>query len=176
MRSAWVAFALSLFFSARLSAQCPVSCPTADDLDIQAQLDAAAAAGGGIVQLEPRVYSTCATLIVGSNTHLRGAGRGATIIRGSANLSPSKFVGGIHAAATIASVGATNVTVSALTVDHSACQRNANGISLLPNLDTETVTTNSMITEVEVIGSGNPSLHNYMIWNLRGQGIKILNN
>ena len=35
---------------------CPSSCPTADDVAVQAALDAAAANGGGIVQLEPRVY------------------------------------------------------------------------------------------------------------------------
>ena len=155
---------------------CPSSCPTADDVAVQAALDAAAANGGGIVQLEPRVYETCAALIVGSNTHLRGAGRGLTIIRGSTQLSPSKFVSGTHAAATIASVGATNVTVSDLTVDHLSCERNCNGISFLPSTTPDVVPANSLVERVEVLGSGNPSLHNYLIWNLRGRGVKILNN
>jgi hypothetical protein len=157
-------------------ATCPVSCPTADDMAIQAMLDNTAAAGGGVVQLEPRVYSTCAALIVGSNTHLRGTGRGATIIQGSANISPSRIINGAHAAASIVSIGETNVTISDLTVDHRTCQRNSNGISFLVNNTSDVVMTDSVIRDVAVLGSGNPSLHNYMIWNLRGRGIKILHN
>jgi hypothetical protein len=177
-RVASVAFAFitTIALASGANAQCSFSCPTADETEIQAALDAAAAAGGGIVQLEPRVYFTCAALIVGSNTHLRGAGRGVTIIRGSSNLSPSTFIGGTHAAATIAAVAARNVKVSDLTIDHLSCERNCNGVSLLPSTSPDVITTNSVIANVEVLGSGNPSLHNYMIWNLRGRGIRIVDN
>jgi parallel beta-helix repeat protein len=171
---------LLMIFTAGVEAQCPASCPTADNIAVQQMLDDAAAAGGGIVQLEARLYLICSPLIIGSNTHLRGAGRGATIIRGtpSANgpVVNNSFVG-----ASIGTVGTTNVTVSDLTVDHATCSRNANGVVFIPASlggDPEafdgTVPTNGLIESVEVLGS--PSFHSYMIWNLKGQHMKIINN
>jgi hypothetical protein len=162
-------------------AQCVMSCPTSDDVAVQAELDAAAVNGGGVVQLEPRVYSACYSWIVGSNTHLHGAGRGATVVRGSANVV-GRTVSNAYVGATIGIVGSDNVRVSDLTIDHATCERHANGVAFLPtglssgNVEAYdgTPSTNGVVERVEVFGS--PTFHSYMIWNLRGQHMKILDN
>lgn len=143
-------------------------------------MTAAAAAGGGVVQLEPRVYSTCDPIIVPANVHLRGAGRGATIILGSGNLS-GMILENAYVGATIAAVGAKNVTISDLTVDHATCGRNANGVALIPSGGLGgieeyegTPSENGLITGLEILGA--PGYHNYMIWNLRGRHVKIVQN
>ena len=163
------------------SQDCPLTCPTTDDLEIQGLLDAAGAAGGGTVVLEARVYTTCKSLVVPSNVHLRGAGRGATIIRGSAEVSgvtiDNAFMG-----ATVGTVGSRNVSVSDLTIDHATCARNANGIAFVPSglpgsgdQDYDgTVSSNGYVARVEVLGA--PGFHSYMIWNLKGQHVKIVEN
>lgn len=157
-----------------LSAQCAFTCPTADETNVQSLLDSVAASGGGTLTLGGRVYNICNPLIVGSNTHLRGT-RGATIIRGS-QTNAGKIVSGTHVGASIGTVGTRNVTISDLTVDQLTCQRNSNGISAMPaQTPAFIVPTNIRIEGVEVYGSGNPTLHNYMIWNFLGRNVKILN-
>ncbi|HEU4886771.1 MAG TPA: right-handed parallel beta-helix repeat-containing protein [Thermoanaerobaculia bacterium] len=160
-------------FGVPLYADCPFICPTADDISVQQQLDATAAAGGGVVQLEAREYQTCAPWIVGSNTHLRGAGRGATVLVGSATIA-GKFVDGTYVGSSIGTVGTDHVTISDLTVDHWSCSRYANGISIMPSTSPDEVAMNALVERVEVLGT--PGFHSYMIWNLRGQHVKILNN
>jgi parallel beta-helix repeat protein len=174
-------FALVLFAVEAQPQTCPQSCPTRDDVVIQKLLDAAAAAGGGTVQLKPGVYYTCKPLILGSNVHLRGAGRGATILRGSAIID-GVTVRNAYVGSSIAAVGTTNMSVSDLTIDHATCGRDANGIAFLPTgLSSQgieqydgTVPTNGMIEHVEVLGA--PGHHNYMLWNLKGQHMKIVDN
>lgn len=148
---------------------------------IQKLLDAAAAAGGGLVQLKAGVYYTCQPLILGANVHLRGAGRGATIIRGSQVLR-SETVDNAFVGSTIATIGTNNVSVSDLTIDHATCGRNANGVSFLPTgssgqniqLYDGVIPTNGLVERVEVLGA--PGFHNYLIWNLKGQHMKIVDN
>ena len=106
-------------------------CPTSHDASIQKALDNAAAAGGGTVFLPAGVFNVCQTLVIESNVHLRGAGRGATVLRGSTAIG-GKFVDGAYLGSTIGTAGATNVTVSDLTIDHLTHSRNANGISFVP--------------------------------------------
>lgn len=164
---------LSLLFVTAVAAQpCALPSPTADDVAVQALLD-----GGGVVQLDPRVYYTSSPWIVGSNTHLRGAGRGLTIIRGN-TVIVGKIVHGVNAGGTIASVGQSHVTVSDLTIDHRTCARPGNGIEFRPrdNDHTGIVPTKVLVENVEVLGSGNPKHHAYMIWNFKGRGVKIINN
>jgi parallel beta-helix repeat protein len=166
-----------LLFAVNLSAQC-VTCPALDGPAVQAALDATAAAGGGIVQLEPRVYSICSPLIVGSNTQLRGAMRGSTIVR-AVNGYEGRNVSNSYVSSLIGTVGTNNVTISDLTADIFTCNVNANVISLLPtsvapNAYDGTVVTNASVRRVEVLGA--PGYHSYMIWNLRGQHIRFLNN
>jgi parallel beta-helix repeat protein len=170
-------FASLLLFASNLSAQCSI-CPASDGPAVQAALDATAAAGGGIVQLEPRVYSICVPLIVGSNTHLRGAMRGSTIIR-AVNGYEGRDISNSYVSSLIGTVGTNNVTISDLTADIFTCNVHANVISLLPTSVTAnaydgTVVTNASVRRVEVLGA--PGYHSYMIWNLRGQHIRFLNN
>lgn len=152
---------------------CPVSCPTLDDVAVQSLLD-----GGGLVQLQPRLYQTCNPLILPSNTHLRGT-RGATVIRGGAGFT-GIVVNGSYVQSLVAAVGADNVTVSDLTVDLFTCGAPANALSLLPAGVTGsqsydgTVVTNATVESVEILGT--PGIHSYMIWNLRGRHVRYLNN
>lgn len=172
-----------LVLPAKLVAKCPTTCPdpTADDIRVQAQLNALSAAGGGTLQLDPRVYQTCQAWIVGSNTQLRGAGRGATIIRGGPQFT-GKTVNNAFATGTISTVGTTKVTVSDVTVDHRTCNRSANGVAIFPagipgedqQLYNGTLASNVLIKNVEVLGA--QGFHNYMIWNLKGQHVKIIGN
>jgi hypothetical protein len=172
----------ALLSSLAVQAQtCPASCPTREDVVLQKLLDAAAAAGGGTVQLKAGVYYTCRPLILGSNVHLRGAGRGATIIRGSSVID-GKTVDNAYVASSIATVGTHNTSVADLTVDNATCGRNANGIAFVPtgqsSFDTQlydgTVPTNGLVERVQVLGAA--GYHNYMIWNLKGQHMKIADN
>jgi len=168
-----------LLFGANLSAQCVFSCPTTDQVAVQATLDATAAAGGGIVQLEPRVYSVCSPLIIGSITHLRGAMRGSTVVRAVTGYI-GRTVSNSYVSSVIGTVGTSNVTISDLTADIFTCNVHSNVISLLPTSiagaesydGTEVV--NATVERVEVLGA--PGYHSYMIWNLRGQHIRFLNN
>jgi hypothetical protein len=150
------------------------SCPTNHDLQIQQALDDAAANGGGTVQLAAGLYETCQTLLIGTNVHLRGAGRGATIIRGSSIIT-GKTVAGAYLGATIGGVGVRNVSVSDLTVDHRTHARDANGIAFVPTgADyAGTVPSSVVINRVGVLGAG---AHNYLIWNLKGQNVRIRDN
>ena len=175
---------ISVFFTVTLISATPAlaqdcfpSSPTADDIAVQASLDATAAAGGGVVQLEPRVYVMTQPLVVGPNTHLRGAGRGATILRGAAFIS-NKVISGIPVQASISVVGSMNVTISDLTVDHKTCARPGNGVELLPSesIHEGPVLSNALVERIEVFGSGDPADHAYMIWNFKGKHVKILNN
>lgn len=160
-----------------MAQQCMWPSPTNDDIAVQAALDAAAAAGGGVVQLEPRVYYTSSPLVLGANTHLRGAGRGATIIQGNTTLN-GKIVHSIGVIGTIASVASPNVTVSDLTIDHATCGRPGNGVEFIPrdSIHDGDVVVNGLVQNIEVLGSGNPLHHAYMIWNFKGRHIKIVNN
>jgi parallel beta-helix repeat protein len=158
---------------------CPTSCPTADDAELEALIAGVAASGGGVVPLQARVYLTCKPIIVPANIHLKGEGRGATIIRGSSSIL-GVTVQGSYVGASIATVASNNVTVSDLTVDHATCSRNANGVAFMPasQFGAEsydgTVCEKGLITGVEVLGAS--GFHNYMIWNLRGKHIKIVQN
>lgn len=183
--SKWKAFILVAVIAlmspaASLFAQCPSSCPTADDAEIQSMINAVAVSGG-VVQLAARIYVTCKPIILPSNVHLRGAGRGATIILGSGTIT-AETVDKSYVVATIATVKSKNVTVSDLTIDHATCQRHANGIAFLPagtsltNIEAYDgeVSKNGLVERVEVLG--HPGVHSYMIWNMRGQHMKIVDN
>jgi hypothetical protein len=121
------------------------------------------------------VYGVARPLVLRSRVHLVGEGRGKTVLRSLVH-SPGKTVDDTGVWALVATVGADGASISALTVDLSFSRTHANGIALLPTgADFEgTPSTNSEIADTEVIGGGN--YHAYMIWNLRGQGIRIVNN
>jgi hypothetical protein len=143
---------------------------------IQAALDAAFVAGGGMVFLPHGVYSINRPLIIKSNVHLRGAGVGATVIQAMSSDLIDKVINGAGVWASIAMIAADHASIRNLTVDHWTNRTIDNGIALLPDgADwSGTPSTNCVVEQVQVLGGGNS--HSYMIWNLRGQYNKIINN
>lgn len=148
---------------------------TDDTASIQSALNAAAQGGGGVVLLPAGTYLTSNSLLVPSKTHMKGEARGRTVIVSPAGDYPGRTVNGAQVYATIAMVGVDSAKVSDLTVDHRTYGTTANGVALLPDgaSYTGTVTTNSVVQNVEVLGY---SSHQYLIWNLRGARNKILGN
>jgi len=168
------AFTLIVFLASLVA---HAQCPTADDVNVQNALDTLATTGG-VMQLDARVYNICQPLIVPSNVHLRGAGRGATIIRGAAT-SACKTVLNAQVCADVAAVAANNVSITDLTVDNNTNNHLANGVAFIPAgvpYDGQ-VSTNGLVARVEVLGvRDSPTIHTYQIWNFRGQHIKIADN
>ncbi len=146
-----------------------------DTASIPAALDAAAAAGGGVVYLPRGVYRITDTLLVGSNVTVRGDGPGATILRGKVGNYAGKTSGGTTIAATLAAVGANHVSVQGLTVDHQTNLTTANGIAFLPASVVAqdyqgTPCTDVAVHGVEVFGNAPAQ---YLIWSFRSQRIKV---
>ncbi|MDP9194001.1 MAG: right-handed parallel beta-helix repeat-containing protein [Acidobacteriota bacterium] len=169
---------LFLLFTTNLFGQCVFSCPTADEIAVQAELNATAAAGGGTVQIRKRVLNVCRPLAIGSNTHLRGVMRGATVVRAVSGFA-GRYVSNTALTSVIGTVGTNNVTISDLTADIFTCGVHANVIELLPASTVKgamdgTVVTNATVERVEILGA--PGYHSYMIWNLKGRHIRYLNN
>jgi parallel beta-helix repeat protein len=150
-------------------------CPTSDDMTIQNAISAAAAAGGGTVQLEARIYSICQPVVLASNVHLRGRGIGATVLR----TRPGWPTGPLASfGASIIGSGVANVSVVGLTLDQRTNGRMANGIAFVPaNADfSGAVSRNILIERNQVIGAPIDGGHQYLIWNMRGQNVKIVHN
>ena len=150
-------------------------CPTSDDLTIQNAIGAAVAAGGGTVQLEARVYDICQSVVLASNVHLRGRGIGATVLQTRAGYPTGPLA---TFGASIVGAGVANVSVTGLTLDQRTNGRVANGIAFVPaNADfSGTVSSNILIERNQVIGAPVDGGHQYFIWNMRGQHVKILHN
>jgi hypothetical protein len=140
----------------------PGQCDGVTDVSslVNAALSQVAATGGGTVQLPEGTCYVGAALAVGSNTHLQGAGRGATIIKTPA--APSyeaiKMVPGVVAAA-----------VSDLTVNGNstvAGARAANGIVIYNGANNNKVfrveVENVAQNGIEVDGSNNEISSNYV--------------
>jgi parallel beta-helix repeat protein len=180
MRSMVIGIVIFLSAALQMSAQCVMSCPTSDEVAVQAQLDAAAAGGtASVVQITQPVLNICSSLIVGSNTHFRGATRGGTIVRAVTGYV-GRTVNGSYVSSLVGSVGSDNVTISDMTVDVHTCGVHANNVSLLPTTSVGgapydgTPVTNAKVENVEIHGT--PGFHSYLLWNLRGRHIKFVNN
>jgi polygalacturonase len=148
---------------------------TDDEPVLQSALDAAAAQGGGTVYLPAGVYGVGAPLILRSGVHLVGDGRGKTVLRTLVH-SIGKTVEETGVWAAVAMVSANGSSVSELTIDMSFAGTEANGVALLPLGSTfqGAPSENCEVAGVEIIGGGN--YHAYMIWNLRGRKIRIVDN
>jgi parallel beta-helix repeat protein len=150
------------------------ACPTADDIALANAISTAAASGGGTVDLAAGVLNICQPIVLATNVHLRGAGRGATIVRTAPKLTgPFSGIG-----AAIVGVAVANVSVSDLTLDQRTNNRVGNGIAFVPaGLDFSGTVPHSILVErTQVLGSPVVGGHQYMIWNMRGQHVKILDN
>ena len=146
-----------------------------DTAALQQALNDVAARGSGVVYLPRGLYKLSNTLLVGANTRVVGAGRGVTILRGVAGAFPGQFVNGANAYANIAMVGIRNSSVESLTVDNRSNGTDANGISMLPDgvNYAGTPCARCSVMDCEVFGF---DTHQYLIWNLRGTSIRIVNN
>jgi polygalacturonase len=86
---------------------------------IQAALNAAAAAGGGVVLVPAGLYIISQILQIGSGVALQGAGMGVTTIRAANGFSPSQ-VGGLNGLTVLVvagNAGGSNIVISGLTFD-----------------------------------------------------------
>jgi polygalacturonase len=160
----------------------PFATALTDELDwaaIQAALNAASAAGGGTVSVPHGTYYISNTLALGSGTQLSGAGRGSTILRGHPGAYPGKtFPYGATHYATLCLCNVHHASVEHLTVDHATNRTEANGIAVVIDGAFNSpgnmyVSTYCTIEDCEVLGYNS---HQYLIWNMRGQHIKILYN
>jgi pectate lyase-like protein/parallel beta helix pectate lyase-like protein len=148
---------------------------TDDEPVLQQALDAAAAKGGGTVYLPEGVYGIGAPLILRSGVRLVGDGQGKTVLRTLVR-SIGKTIDETGVWAAVAMVSANGASIADLTIDLSFAATEANGIAILPLGSTfeGAPSVDCEVAGVEVIGGGN--YHAYMIWNLRGRDIRIINN
>jgi hypothetical protein len=148
---------------------------TDDEPVLQRALDAAAAQGGGTVYVPEGVYGIAAPLILRSGVRLVGDGQSKTVLRTLVQ-SIGKTVDETGVWAAVAMVSADGASIADLTIDLSVAATEANGIAILPLGSTfeGAPSVDCEVAGVEVIGGGN--YHAYMIWNLRGRGIRIINN
>ncbi len=146
-----------------------------DSMAIQWALSDAVAAGGRVVYLPPGVYRTTRSLVVGSNTRVIGAGRGLTVLRGPPGTLVPANVNGAGVYAVLAMVAADRSSIENLTVDNRSNGTDANGIAMLPDGPNYSGTpcTQCSVMNCEVYGY---DTHQYLIWNLRGTTIRIINN
>lgn len=91
---------------------------TADDVQIQQALDAAASAGGGTVYVKEGTYDIAALVTIASNVRLMGAGV-KTILKASASLSGTSSM----IMNSDVSGGNTNIVVSNLAIDGNQANR-----------------------------------------------------
>ena len=143
-----------------------------DTVEIQAALNAANDAGGGVVWIPPGTYKISNSLIVYSKTNVLGAGRGATTLRGTAGAYAGVTVNGGLIYCTIAMVSADNASVRSITVDHVTNGATVNGIGILHD-GAGTPSTGCVIEDCQVLGHIS---HQYLIWNYKGIDSKIINN
>lgn len=143
-----------------------------DDLDaIQAALDAAGAAGGGIVYLPPGTYLCSNVLAVPSNVHLIGAGFSSVILNPAGALT-GKTLSGVIVHCSIAMVGVANTRVSRLTVDHATNASQTNGIQIGES-GAAVRSTDCVVEECQVLGAEN---HQYLIYSKCADRTKIVRN
>lgn len=149
---------------------------TDDTTSIQAALDHRASVGGGRVYVPAGTYYTTSPLIVTSYVHFAGEGRGKSIIQ------PTRTIGCVYngnVCAVIATIGATNPSITGLTIDKARWTNTANGIALQPTgtnqltIPTGAPTADALVSDCEIVGSDS---HQYLIWNFGAVRSRILNN
>lgn len=170
--SAWRGGALAAALAATLT-----GC-TAEDRqpEIQARIDAAHAAGGGVVMLEAGVHPIGQTLLLRSGVHLVGAGAGATVVRPLRRDLEGLVVEGAAINAVIGMVAVDNVSVRALTLDLAHQSVVDNGIAILPAGAKYRGRPSRDVTIRNVEVRARPTRHSYLIWNLRGERVRIVDN
>ncbi len=92
---------------------------TDDSTAINAALNAARTAGGGIVKVPTGTYIVGQILQIGSNTHMIGDGKGATTIRAKTNMNPTVIgnTAGITVLQVYNEAAASNISIEDITFD-----------------------------------------------------------
>lgn len=141
---------------------------------IQNCLDYAAAKARRSVFIPDGIYKTTNTLLVPSNCIVRGAGRGATIIRSPNTVWAGKVVGGGTHYAGFAMIAAHNSEVRSLTVDHQTdTGPDVHGI-IIDQDQAGNDSYNCTIFDCEVKFTSTRG--HYLFWSRKAHGSKILFN
>jgi Ca2+-binding RTX toxin-like protein len=137
---------------------------TNDQVEINAALAQAGAAGGGTVQLTSGTYSISSNVVAyADNITLKGAGGGQTILRAAANYAESTTPTGGRLGSMVTFFRADGFECRDLTVDGWANSIQSNGITCIES-------TGGVIEDCQsFIGA----YHNYGIWALYSQNIDI---
>jgi hypothetical protein len=146
-----------------------------DTAAIQAAIDDAVNAGGGIVKIPTGTYKLTSSLAVreGQNVEIVGDGKGLTVLK-SYGAYPSYLLGSTSTAATVLFAASFNCAVRNLTVDRREITDIANGIALWYDAIGEgTPCKNIDVVNCEVYGP--PDMHTYNIWSLNAEHVRILN-
>ena len=143
---------------------------------LQRSIDAAARRGGGHVELPPGVVPIGNTILLRSGVHLTGAADGTTVLQPTASNLPNKHVEGAGVYAVLGMVAVRNASVSNLTIDLATHGVVDNGVAILPAGVDYSGTPSREVDVRNVRVLARPTQHSYMIWNLRGERIRILDN
>jgi hypothetical protein len=125
-----------------------------DSTAIQGVLDALDAAGGGVLQLAPGVFLIDRAHSAGSNTAIRGAGRGITIVRNTEAQNLPISTGGTYSYGDFSFVAQSYVSVESLTIDHQTNGTNANGIVFVPDGNLRTITADPTTEKIHLVNHG----------------------
>jgi len=129
------------------------------------------ASGGGALYCPLGIY--IGQVVIGANTRLVGDGKGLTVFRGEAG-NGYVMDNGTQLVATVGAVGRQRLKFEGFTVDNATLGRQANGVSMMPATELlGTPCSDVDVTDVEVLQYSN---HQYGIWNMRGERVRIRNN
>src|SRR5688572_13393112 len=148
----------------------------ADDVQITAAIEAAAASGGGIVHLAAGTYSVSrAIAVLDDNVHIEGAGAGATTLRAAADWDGLIHPNGADMSGIVTFCAVDNFGVSGITVDAVTNGIHCNGIIAIPDgvNGAGAICTNGTIADNSVYLI---QAHDYSIWSQRGEHITITGN
>jgi hypothetical protein len=148
-----------------------------DDIEINAAISAAAADGGGTVEIKAGTYSiSSAITVLDDNTHIQGAGAGQTVLEAAADLVLPWHPNGGHLSGVVSFCAVDNFSCRGITVDALTNGVHCNGIIAIPDgtLGAGNVCSNGVIADNAVYLA--PGFHNYLLWSLRGNHIEITDN
>ena len=144
---------------------------TDDTTALQADLDACAAAGGGILFLPAGTYKISKTLAIGTNTWLLGAGMGATTIRPAGTSLTSKSIAGVSFYAVLATASTTGVHISDVAIDLRTNNTVANGIQINDHACSGS-TSDVLVERVKVMGI---DAHEYLVYSVKANRVCVRN-
>jgi parallel beta-helix repeat protein len=103
---------------------------TADDVQIQAAIDAANASGGGDVYIKAGTFNEATAIVPKSNVHIYGAGIGVTIIKQASGINSDVIAGSSVSNFSINNLGIDGNKANNATGDNGISLTNCNGIRI----------------------------------------------